>query len=207
MDISAQLAADLAVLSEALDDDADLETTVREFAAAAKLAVSSYLGMTVTVIAGGHEVSLDVPEHARAEHEIGASLLIPLADITVTEAGSSLVLYAATTGAFVDLAADLTYALQVGPDALALDAHLKPSFDDSGLDGFADMTHINQAIGILIGRGHSPEGAGTELRRLAHRRNHGSGGRPPVDPCSDAAARFRAGLTTRSPRTTRPGDP
>jgi hypothetical protein len=29
----------------------------------------------VTVIAGGHEVSFDVPEHARAEHEIGASLL------------------------------------------------------------------------------------------------------------------------------------
>ena len=31
--------------------------------------------MTVTVIAGSHEVSLDVPEHARAEYEIGASLL------------------------------------------------------------------------------------------------------------------------------------
>jgi hypothetical protein len=29
------------------------------------------------------------------------------------------------------------------------------------------MTHINQAIGILIGRGHTPEGASTELHRLA----------------------------------------
>ena len=44
MDISAQLAADLAALSQALDEDVDLETTVRDFAAAAKLAVTSYLG-------------------------------------------------------------------------------------------------------------------------------------------------------------------
>ena len=168
MDISAQLAADLAVLSQALDDDADLETTVRDFAAAAKLAVSSYLGMTVTVIAGGHEVRLNVPDHDRAVHEIGASLLIPLTDMAATESGSSLVLYAATPGAFVDLAADLTYAMQVGPDALVLDAHLTPSLDNAGIDGLADMTRINQAIGILIGRGHTPAGASTELHRLAH---------------------------------------
>ena len=169
MDISTQLAAHLATLSQALDDDTDLETTVRDFAAAAKLAVPSYLGMTVTVIAGGHEVRLDVPEQARGEHEIGTSLRMPLTDITPTDAGSSLVLYAATPGTFVDLAADLAYALQVGPEALALDADLTPSFDGSGLHGLADMTHINQAIGILIGRGRSPEGAATELRRLADR--------------------------------------
>lgn len=168
MDISAQLAADLAVLSQALDDDADLETTVRDFAAAAKLAVSSYLGMTVTVIAGGHEVRLNVPDHDRAVHEIGASLLIPSTDMAATESGSSLVLYAATPGAFVDLAADLTYAMQVGADALVLDAHLTPSLDNAGIDGLADMTRINQAIGILIGRGHTPAGASTELHRLAH---------------------------------------
>jgi hypothetical protein len=167
MDISAQLAADLAALSQALDGDADLETTVRDFAAAAKLAVTSYLGMTITITAGGHKVSLDVPEHARAAHEIGASLLIPLDDTTVTEAGSSLVLYAATPGAFVDLAADLTYALHVGPDTLVLDAHLTPSFKNVGLDGLADMTHINQAIGILIERGHTPAGARAELQHLA----------------------------------------
>lgn len=169
MDISKQLAAQLAVLSQALDDDVDLETTVRDFAAATRVAVSSYLGMTVTVIAGGQKVRLDVPEHARGKHEIGASLRIPLADITITDAGSSLVLYAATPGAFVDLAADLAFALQVGPDVLALDADLTPSLDGSGLHGLADVTHINQAIGILIGRGRSPEGAATELRRLADR--------------------------------------
>jgi hypothetical protein len=168
LDISAQSAADLAVLSHALDGDADLETTVRDFAAAAKIAVASFLGMTVTVIAGGHEVNFDMQERAGAEFEIAASLLIPLANITVTKAGSCLVLYAATPGAFVDLAADLTYALQVGPDALIVDAHLNPSFDDAGPDGLADMTHINQATGILIGRGHTPDSASTELRRLAH---------------------------------------
>jgi hypothetical protein len=125
--------------------------------------------MTVTVIAGGHEVTVSVPEHtAAAEHKIAASLLIPFADLTVTEAGSSLVLYAGTPGAFVDLAADLTYALQLGPDALVLDAHLKSSLEDSGLDGLADWTHINLAIGILIERGHTAGGASTELHRLAY---------------------------------------
>lgn len=168
MDISAQLAADLAALSQALDDNADLESTVHDFAAAAKTAVTSYLEMTVTVIAGGHEVRLNVPEHNRAEDRIGASLLIPLTDLGATQSGSSLVLYAATPGAFVDLAADLTYALQLGPDALVLDAHLNPSTKHSGIDGLADMTHINQAIGILIGRGHTAEAASTELHRLAH---------------------------------------
>jgi hypothetical protein len=167
LDISAQLAADLAVLSQALDEDVDLETTVRDFSAAARLAVSSYLGMTVTVITGGHEFSADVPEHAAAEHEVATSLLIPLANLTDSDSGSSLVLYAATPGAFVDLAADLTYALQVGPDVLALDTHLKQSLGQPGVNGFTDMTHINQAIGILIGHGHSVEGANTELHRLA----------------------------------------
>jgi len=192
VDISAQLAADLAALSHALDDDLDLETTVRDFAAAAKLAVSSYLAMTVTVIAGGHAVRFNVREHAQIERDIAASLLIPLATIPAAEAGGSLVLYAATPGAFVDLAADLTYALQAGPDALIIDAHLNPSFDDSGLEGFADMTHINQAIGILIGRGHTPEGASTELQRLAasaettlrvaaHQLIHAATGRPGLE--------------------------
>lgn len=167
MDISAQLAADLAVLSQALDGDTELETTVRQFAAAVKLAVTSYLGMTVTVIADGDEVTLDVPEHARAEHEIATSLLIPLADVTATESGGSLVLYAGSPGAFVDLAADLAYALHIDHDALVLDAHLAPSFDDAGLGGLADITHINQAIGILIERGHSPTSARTELEHLA----------------------------------------
>jgi hypothetical protein len=96
VDISAQLAADLTALSEALDEDADLEMTLRNFAAAAQLAVASYLGMTMTIIADGHEVTLHVPEHARAEYDIAASLLIPLPGPTGTQAGNSVVLYAAT---------------------------------------------------------------------------------------------------------------
>jgi hypothetical protein len=168
LDISAQLAADLAVLSQALDND-DLETTVREFAAAAKLAVSSYLGLTVTVTAGAHVVTINVAERAGAEHETATSLLISLTHITPTDADCALVLYAATPGAFVDLAADLAYALQVGSDVLVLDAHLTPSFDDSGIDALADLSHINQAIGILIDQGHTPASASTELHRLALR--------------------------------------
>jgi hypothetical protein len=169
MDLSAALAADLTALSEALHGDVDLETTLRHFAATAALAVPSYLGMTMTVIVDGHRVSFTEPERPGGQRPVATSVMIPLSDIAGSEAGSSLVLYAAAPGAFVDLAADLTYALQVGPDVLALDAQRTPAVDESGLNGLADLTQINQALGILIGVGHTLDGARSELQRLAHR--------------------------------------
>jgi hypothetical protein len=169
VDISAALVADLSALSEALDDDVDLETTLRHFAATATLAVPSYLGMTITIIIDGHKVRFTVAEHPGGERDVATSLLVLLADLAGGEAGSSLELYAATPGAFVDLAADLGYALQVGPDVLTLDTHLTPAAHESGLHGLADLTHINQAIGILLDKGHTLDGARTELQRVAHR--------------------------------------
>jgi hypothetical protein len=162
-----QISAALAALTEALDDDQDLETTLHDFAIAAQLAVASYLGMTVTIIAGGHEISFTVREHQEAEQRIATSLLIPLTYLAAAAPGSFLVLYAATPGAFVDLAADLSYALHVEPDELTLDAHLTPANHHSGVTGLVDMSHINQAIGILIERGHTPHSASTELQHLA----------------------------------------
>ena len=171
MAISPALAADLAALTDALDhDDVDLETQLDAFTAGVTLAVASYLGMRMTIAVNGCEVSFSAPDNlATTTPAIGTSLLIPLTVVSNAQPGSTLVLYAATPGAFVDLAADLGYAL--GPDhtALVLDEHLGGPANGSGsgahgLDGYST---INRAVGVLIGRGHTPESAHEGLARFA----------------------------------------
>jgi hypothetical protein len=76
------------------------------------------------------------------------------------------VLYAATPGAFVDLAADLSYALGLDRTHLVLDQHLIAPTAGSGM-GLDTQSAINQAIGVLIGGGHTLESARHELDRLA----------------------------------------
>jgi hypothetical protein len=170
VEISAALAADLALLSQALEDPGvDLEAGLRAFTVTVKRAVSSYTGMTMTITLDGHDISFTVHDDTtpRPASRPAASLLVPLAGPTPTDADSTLLLYAATPGAFVDLAADLSYALGIGLTDLILDAHLDPPADDVGVDGLAHHRAINQAIGVLIGRGHTPEAARHELHRLA----------------------------------------
>ena len=166
MDISAALAADLALLTQALDDSGiDLEAGLRAFTADVKVAVASFTGMTMTIAFDGHDVSFTV--HDDATIQPATSLLIPLATVTPTDPASTLLLYAATPGAFVDLAADLIYALRIEPTALVLDGHFDPRAGSGGITGLDEHSAINQAIGVLIGRGYTPESAQHELQRLA----------------------------------------
>lgn len=166
MDISAAIAADLALLTQTLDDPGiDLEAALRTFTADVRRAVASYTGMRMTIALDGHEVSFTV--HDDTTIQSATSLLIPLAALTTAEATSTLLLYAATPGAFVDLAADLSYALGITLDPLVVDGHLNPPVSSDGVTGLDEHSTINQAIGVLIGRGHIPESAREELHRLA----------------------------------------
>jgi hypothetical protein len=61
----------------------------------------------------------------------------------------------------------LIYALRIEPTAFVLDGHLDPRAGSAGLTGLDEHSAINQAIGVLIGRGHTPESAQHELQRLA----------------------------------------
>jgi hypothetical protein len=168
VEISAGIAADLALLAQALDDPrVDLETGLRTLAADVEHAVASFTGMTFTIALDHHEVRVAVG-HGTTDPLAGASLLIPLSDVAPGSRGS-LLLHAATPGAFVDLAADLAYALGIDPAALVVDAHLDPRSAESAAIGLADQIAINQAIGVLIGRGHTPESASRELDRRAER--------------------------------------
>jgi hypothetical protein len=165
VDISAALTADLAALTQALgNDDIDLETQLRAVADDVKLAVSAFTGLTMTIGLDGHTVSFTVREHGAGGRPAATSLLLPLGALTATDPASTLLLLAATPGAFIDLAADLSYSLGIDPATIVLDRHLSTDVTESGLD-----THIaiDRAVGVLIDRGHTPGAARVELERRA----------------------------------------
>lgn len=76
--------------------------------------------------------------------------------------------YASKAGAFVDLAADLAGILSLAPGLLILDGHLTIPDQDSDM-GLGSISLVNQAIGVLIDRGCSPEDAFGELQQLSRR--------------------------------------
>lgn len=160
------LAADLAALTRTIDNpDADLETQLRAVVQAARLAVASYLGMTLTVVVNEQPVSVTARDEGTTQ--IGASLRIPLSVASSPNATSALTLYAATPGALVDLGADLSHALDLPRSAVAFDEHLSWPADGSGVNGRDTHSALNQAIGVLIERGSTPSAAGDQLRLLA----------------------------------------
>jgi hypothetical protein len=189
VDISAALAVDLTALTDALDDPrTDLGTQLGSFVDDVRSAVGSYLGLSMTTVVDGHAVTLDLIEDLGDSSGLAASLLLPLPAIADAEPGSVLLLYAAKAGAFVDLAADLTWALGLDPAALILDEHLTAPAEVSALSGLQELSIINQAVGVLIDRGHTPQAARDELHQ--HASNEG---RSPYA----SAERLVHGLTSR----------
>jgi hypothetical protein len=170
MDVPAALHADLAALSDALEGGTDLEALLEGLVDHARAAVESFLGMTVTVVAQGQKISFTVRDE-RDGREIVASLRIPLGADAGSAVGSALTLYAAVPGAFVDLAADMSYALSVPLEDLHLDAQLTAADGYAGIEGMATHSAINQAVGVLINDGHTPESAHALLRGLSEAHN------------------------------------
>lgn len=174
------MVADLSTLTEALDEaDTDLTQTVRQLADTAKDAVGSYLGMTIVATTGGRQLNLTALEDFVEPDDIRTSLRVPL-DVAETHRadtharggeaeviigpGIELILYAGNPGALVDLAADLSWLTGRELSDYVLDAHLVVA--DHG-DELGRTSWINQAIGVLIGRGYTPEHAAQDVGRLS----------------------------------------
>jgi hypothetical protein len=176
VEINAALAADLAILSGALDDpDADLLETLRHLAAAARCAVPSYLGLMVTVTGSDPPIAFRALEHAAEGPDLRTSLVLTSPDVGADGAGPrvSVVLFAGVPGAFVDLAADLSWTTGRRLADVVLDQH-QPihagARDGATLHdgaGLAAASAIDQAIGVLIGRGYTDERARRELETRA----------------------------------------
>jgi hypothetical protein len=174
VEITAAVAADLAALSEALDEQGtDLATTLHQLATDAKLAVDSLVGLTVLITVAGQQTQLSTLDGAAVSEEVRASLLVPLQPVLVDgaamAAGIDLVLYAATPGAFTDLAADLAWLTGRALGEYVLDQHVVGLDATAPTDGLATLSLINQAIGVLIACGHTPEQAERELLARAAR--------------------------------------
>lgn len=168
MDLVAALAADLAELSRAIGDPAvDLEADLLAVMTDVHNAVPSYLGLRLTMTVEGRRLSFATYADGAHPSATCSSLRLPLDSVAGTDGGSSMVFYAATPGAFVDLAADLAYALQLDPSDVVLDDDEVDGGPSRGIDGLTAWSEINRAIGVLIGRGHTTESAHDELRRLA----------------------------------------
>jgi hypothetical protein len=168
VEISDAVTADLAALSDALEEPgADLALMVQRLGDSCALAVKSYLGFAITLVIDEIPVSFSVLEDFLDPAEILTSVMFPLTALGDHDSGSEVILYAAKPGAFVDLAADLSYALRVGPDTIKLDQHLTPADPALGAAGLGTLSRHNQAIGILLDRGYDSDEALTELHRLA----------------------------------------
>jgi hypothetical protein len=173
VEITAALAADLALLSEALDEtDPDITESLDHFVADVRLAVRSYLGLTVISGSATFPLTLTVMEGSTHPGDVLSSLMMPLSDGTADDSGVPLavVLYAARPGAFVDLAADLSWLTDRPLSDFALDQHLSGPAQPDG--GARAASLVNQAIGLLVGRGYTPEQAEREIDARAASARH-----------------------------------
>ena len=165
MKISAALAADLGILTAALDEPgADVLHSLHRLGVDAQAAVPTYLGLSVTVDGSDPPFTFTIFEEDAADG-VGASLSLTLPGVGEGWAAPSvaLVLYARTPGTFVDLAADLAWLTGRPPSDFALDQHLSaPAGSDAGTSLRAASV-INQAIGVLIGRGYTTRQAHSKL--------------------------------------------
>ena len=160
---TAALAADLQSLSETFDGpEVDLSHTLARLASAAASAFDSYLGLCLT--AGGNGLPAQLNTLPETVQVIGSSLQIPVTRIAAGATRPSetttvvIVLYAATPGAFTDFAADLAWMTGRSLDDFRLDQDLTPPTSPL-MSALGASSLINQAIGVLIGRGSTLEQA------------------------------------------------
>ena len=165
MKIGPALAADLGILTAALDEPgANVLHSLHQLGVDARAAVPTYLGLSVTVEGSDPPFTFTTVEDGAAD-DVRTSLRLTLPGVSDGRASPSvaLTLYAGTPGTFVDLTADLAWLTGRAPSDFALDQHLSvPAGSDAGTYLRAASV-INQAIGVLIGRGCTPGQAHQEL--------------------------------------------
>ena len=195
MDFPTALLRDLLDLSSSVELDEDgLGARLAALVTALRAAVQSYRGMYLTVVEGDEPVGLSAFDSTE-DGAITSSLRLPFAALGPGfHVGSRVVFYAASAGAFVDLAADIGHALHApiifdglrprltecpegdgqhgdghrdGHESIVLDADLPPATLVSRLTGLDDVSTINRAIGMLIDQGHNPDEAHATLHRHA----------------------------------------
>jgi hypothetical protein len=169
--ISTDLATDLALLTDALDvPTSDIAATLAALSSDSAIAVSSYVGLSVRICSRHDHVEFSTVESAEID-SIATSLRVPMAPELPDADGTRyvLVLYAASPGALVDLAADLAWLTGRPIDELRLDEDLGDPAHLQATDSLRSRSTIDQALGVLMGQGRTAEQARTELEVRAGR--------------------------------------
>lgn len=174
MTIPAGLTAELDLLTQALDlPGPDLAETLIRLTADAQTAVDSYLGLSIAINANRTEFDLTILKEGTQPEHVRTSLLVPLstaaADPSTAPASVAMILYAAAPGAFIDLAADLSWTTGRTLGDFRLDEHHTFPVNATNPTAVGTMSSINQALGVLIGRGSTPEQAERDLHGRAAR--------------------------------------
>jgi hypothetical protein len=164
--LPAALEADLQLLSALSGRGEDIEQLLQAMFHDLKAAIPSAKGMSLTVRVSGQDVTVTTLDDDEIS-PIGASILFPLGPEEPENQNTCIVFYAATPGAFVDLAADLGWTTGLPPQTILLDQHLLLPVSGSAVTGLRELSTVNQAIGMLIERGYSPVSARIELERSA----------------------------------------
>ena len=171
--LPAAVAAALGALTLALDEaGGDLTESLAALAQAGLLAVPSYSGLTVYATIDGRELGFTTFDNHDIAPLIGTSLRFAMNPVPYLFAEADafpaivLILYASTPGAFVDLAADMAWLLAGEAHEIVVDQDLIPRTFRRPDIAIAEMSSIDQAIGVLIGRGNTPDQARTELSEL-----------------------------------------
>ena len=166
MNITTGLATDLRCLTAALDEPgADIAHSLHKMAADTQGAVRSYLGLNVSVSRSDPLFTFTCLNDGVVAGDIATSLRLTLPSIGDSRAppAVALILYAGSPGAFVDLAADLAWLTARPLSDFVLDQHVTiPAGSDSGAQ-LSAASVINQAIGVLIGFGYTPQKADRRL--------------------------------------------
>ena len=157
------LFSDLAVPDPVTGQPVNLEASLMALTASVKRAVPSFRGLALTVVIDEQPVSVTSAERGDTS-DIATSLCLLLAWVPLLRTDSQIIFDASVPGTFVDLAADLAHAL--GRESLYLDGDI-PVALISDLTGVRRLSTINEAVGVLIGHGHTPDGAQRELRHIA----------------------------------------
>jgi len=157
------LASDLEQLTAALEaaprHRLELSRSLRSLAQDAGKAVSSYLGLSITVTIDGHDVTMTSLTDMVEPRDISSSLRVPLESF-VPHLNGTVVFYASRPDAFVELATDLGTEVAGAGDA-GVEAGPEPLV--SGVTGARELSSVHRAIGVLMDRGFLPEDAHREL--------------------------------------------
>ncbi len=168
MEIDAALAADLGILSAALDEPgADVADSLRQLTADTTAAIPTFLGLTVTVDGSDPPFTFTTFVKGAGAGDARTSLSLALPGVGVGDVGLlpalMVVLYAGSPGTFVDLAADLAWLTARPFSDFVLDQHLPAHAERGAATSLFEASVINQAMGALIGQGHTPEQAERHL--------------------------------------------